>query len=62
MARWGSFQGPTTPYGLPTNVVHPEDNDITPDPNKAEADALQAQVDDLHDDLINAQRAQNRQP
>jgi hypothetical protein len=53
MARMGSFQGPTTPFGIPTSSVHPRDNDITPDPAKAEAEALKAQELSLYEDLQN---------
>jgi len=57
MAKIGSWMGPQSPYGVPPNVLHPSDNDITPDPAQAEADRLAAQADDLFDELKNAQRA-----
>lgn len=58
MAAIGQFQGPQTPYGVPPNTVHPQDNDITPDPTLAEADRQKAAADDLYDQLQNAQRTQ----
>lgn len=59
MARIGSFAGPTTPFGVPTDTVHPSDNDITPSNEQAAADALKAQADELFEDLKNAQRDPN---
>lgn len=52
--RIGSFEGPSGPYGTPPSTVHPTDNDITPDPAKAEADAAKAAADALFEDLQNA--------
>lgn len=57
MARVGSFQGPSGPYGLPPASVHPEDNDITPTAAQAEADRLKATADQLFEDLKNVQKA-----
>ena len=57
--RIGTFEGPSGPYGGAPNVVHPTDNDITPDPAKAESDAAQALADALYEDLKNAQRDPN---
>lgn len=56
MARIGTFAGPTTPFGVPTDTVHPADNDITPDPAQAAADANKAAADALYEDLKNATR------
>lgn len=56
MARFGSFAGPQGGYGVPPNVVHPEDNVITPDKAKAEADLLKSRADELYTDLLNQQR------
>jgi hypothetical protein len=61
MARIGSFMGPTTPFGVPTDAVHPTDNDITPSAQQAEADALKAAADELYEDLKNATRDPNAQ-
>lgn len=58
MARVGSFAGPTTPFGVPTATVHPEDNQIVPDPTKVEAERLAALQDQLYRDLQNALRDQ----
>jgi hypothetical protein len=59
MAAIGSFIGPQSAYGIPPNALHPQDNDITPDPAQAEADRLAAQAADLFDELKNAQRDPN---
>lgn len=59
MARVGSFMGPTTPFGVPTATVHPEDNDITPSSAQAQADAAKAAADDLFDEIQNALRDPN---
>lgn len=59
MARIGSFVGPSTPFGVPTDAVHPSDNDITPSAAQAEADALKAATDELYDDINNALRDPN---
>ena len=57
--RLGTFDGPSVEYGRPSNVVHPTDNDITPDPAKAEADAAAAAAADLLNDIQNALRDPN---
>jgi hypothetical protein len=57
--RIGAFEGPSGPYGQPTNVVHPEDNNIVPDAAKAESDAAQALADQLFADIKNAGRDPN---
>ena len=60
MARFGGFSGPSAPYGVEPNAVHPDDNDITPDPKIAEAERLKALQDQIYIDLQNQQREQNR--
>lgn len=60
MARVGSFSGPSAPYGIEPNAVHPQDNDVTPDPTKAEADRLKSIQDEIYVKLQNEQREQNR--
>lgn len=62
MARVGSFTGPGAPYGVEPSAVHPDDNDITPDPKKAEEDRLQALQDEIYIKLQNEQREQKRNP
>lgn len=57
--RLGSFEGPSSLYGVPVNVVHPNDNDITPTAAQAEADALKSAADELFSDLQNALRDPN---
>lgn len=59
MARIGTFMGPTTPFGVPSPAVHPEDNDITPSAAQAEADAAKAAADALYEDIQNALRDPN---
>lgn len=53
MARVGSFMGPTTPFGVPTDTVAPSDNNIIPDPTIAAADAAKAAADDLYQQIQN---------
>lgn len=57
--RIGSFDGPSVAYGRPSNVVHPTDNDITPTPAQAEADAAKSLADELYSDIQNALRDPN---
>lgn len=57
--RIGAFDGPSVEFGRPSNVVHPTDNDITPSPAQAEADAAKAAADDLMADINNALRDPN---
>lgn len=54
--RLGAFEGPSGQYGIPVNVVHPSDNDITPTTAQAEADRAKAAADDLYADIQNAIR------
>ena len=60
MARVGGFSGPSAPYGIEPSSIHPRDNDITPDPAKAEADRLKSMQDEIYVKLQNEQREQNR--
>lgn len=57
--RIGGFEGPSGPYGVAPNAIHPRDNDITPDPAQAEADSAQARADELFAELKNALRDPN---
>jgi len=57
--RIGSFDGASVEYGRPSNVVHPRDNDITPTPAQAEADAAKAAANDLLADIRNSLRDPN---
>jgi hypothetical protein len=52
--RVGSFTGPTAPYGPPSPIVHPRDNDVSPDKTIAESDAAKALSDALYEDLQNS--------
>lgn len=62
MARIGQFMGPSTPYGVAPNAIHPDDNDITPDPAMAERDRQRALADAIFVDLQNKAREVNRNP
>ena len=57
--RVGSFTGPTSSFGAPSPIVHPSDNDVTPDKTIAESDAAKALSDSLYEDLQNALRDKN---